>query len=263
MQFYVIGTHKRGLSDIMMMADKLADKHELNTFIDAAVVYNNLDVVRQVTDKHPRIRIILKFATVNFKKDNIERVVAESLKTLGKKHTDRRIIPMLHSQFDTPEEDIAAYDKLQALLPGNRVSMSNFDDVRFRALCDSGRQPAYAEFECNPYAFPKKAISNCSIYEAIGYRTFGKAGALLKDPKICELAARMGWTPAYLLQWWSLEHGVTPIISTTNPANMDASIKAIEDRDLGRFKELKDALDALNEKKFTVMHEWCNVLETE
>lgn len=234
--------------------------------IDAAIVYGNLHLVRQVLDKYPRFKVLLKVATLNFKDGNISNVLSQALIDLDMSKDDPRIYAMMHSQFPTAEEDVTAYDTLQRFFTINRPSFSNFDAVRFKKLCDSGRPPAYVEFECNPYAIPRNVLAQCSIYEAIGYRTFGKAGSLLKDPKICEIAERVGWTPAHLLQWWSLQNGVTPIASTTKPDNMEAYLTVVDDRrvfGIGQFPDLKKELDALNNKQFTVMHEWCNVLQTE
>jgi len=112
-------------------------------------------------------------------------------------------------------------------------------------LASSSTVPAVNQVEFHPFLYQKELLRFCQRHgiQLEAYAPLTK-GERLRDPKLIEIAAKVGRTPAQVLLRWALQHEVVVIPRSVRPERIR------ENRQIFDFhissKEM-DALDRLDE----------------
>ena len=145
-------------------------------------------------------------------------------------------------------EKAVATGKVRAL------GLSNFDasdEVFERIMTESRVKPAVLQIECHPYAQRlaiREKVKPYGIHITCWFPRGGAMsnGALLKDPKIMQIAEAHGKTPAQVILRWHMQEGFSAIPGASNPDYIKENI-AIFDFELtdGEMEQMR----GLNEEK--------------
>lgn len=207
--------------------------------VDTASTYGNEEGVGEGLRLSgvPRDKVFLttKVWVTQFGRTATRRAVASSLRRLGTDHVD---LLLLH--FPVPsvfERTVEAWHVLEdALHRGltRAIGVCNFHVAHLeRLMAESDVKPMVNQVELHP-CFPQNDLvawhkRNGIVTEAWsplgGVMAYDAAGLdhprhLLEDPRLAEIAARHGVTPAAVVLRWHLQRGIVTIPKTVSPRRM-------------------------------------------
>lgn len=174
--------------------------------IDTATGYNNVEDVSSAIAGTPTI-IMAKFNRNDLStSDSVcaEASTRDSVCAYVQKLGKIPEIILLHSSFDTHEENLAQLQKLQARFPDSIIGVSNFDIARLTYLIEHGFTPQIISLEYSPFYQPHKLLDFCWRHNIVvtGYRCLAK-GQALTCPIILQLAEKYKTNPTSILLSWS------------------------------------------------------------
>lgn len=168
-------------------------------------------------------------------------VLEESLSLLGLDSVDLWLVHW------PPNDSVALWqDFLKAQTDGlvTDVGVSNYSLAQLDELEQAtGVKPAVNQIKWSPLLYDR-AVEDGHRSRGIvleGYS--GLKGGTLENPVVTDVAARLGRTPAQVINRWHLEHGVVTIPKSTNPERIRSNA------DLDGFslsQQDREALDGLS-----------------
>lgn len=203
--------------------------------IDSAVNYENEGTVGEAVRRSgvPRseITITSKLPGRHHGYAAATTCVHESLYRMQLDHIDLYLIHW-------PNPGVGRYaEAWQALVDLQRdgllrsIGVSNFlPEHLSRIIADTGVTPAVNQVELHPY-FPQ--VRQREVDAELGIRTeswspLGRAGELLRDPVVVEIADSHGRTPAQVVLRWHLQLGAVPLPKAASPARQLENLSVLD-----------------------------------
>ncbi|MFC7505805.1 aldo/keto reductase [Nocardioides sp. CPCC 206347] len=212
--------------------------------IDTAAVYRNEVGVGRALAKSGLAREELFITTKLWNSDQEAPVAAceKSLERLGLDHADLYLI-----HWPTPARDlyVGAWQGLEQLYADGRVraiGVSNFlPDHLERIVALGGTVPAVNQVEVHP-ALQQRAVLEADARLGIATEAWSPLaqGAVLADPVVTTIAARVDRTPAQVILRWHLQQGRVVIPKSVTPSRI------AENLDLFGFELSGDDLAAID-----------------
>lgn len=177
--------------------------------------------------------------------DDVPRAVSKNLGELGVDHAD---LILIHRPPDDGAGESLWRGLIRARDEGRAVDIgvSNYTSEQIDALIEeTGETPVVNQIEWSPFGFSEEMLAYARdkgiVLQAYSPLT---RETRLDDPRLADIAARHGKSPAQVLIRWDMQRGVVPLPK----ANQRRHLK--EDIDVFDFElSAKDMaeLDALNE----------------
>lgn len=124
------------------------------------------------------------------------------------------------------------------------VGLANVEVGELEALAAAGLEPpAVVQAAIHPFEPRRELVAYCRRQgiRLIAHSPFG-GGAVLRQPRVAELAAELGVSPARLVLRWHLERGLVPIPGASRADRLADDLAAL---DLRPGSEVLAALDRL------------------
>jgi len=148
----------------------------------------------------------------------------ESLDRLGLEHVDCYLIHWPGGSG----ADLDVWPVLEELHTERRlkaIGVSNYPVPLVQELLDSADvPPAVNQVEMNPFTHPRDIVAAChdSAIAVQAYSPLGKASRL-DDPRVREVAERLGRTPAQVVLRWGIQHGVAVLPKSGDRERIEAN----------------------------------------
>jgi diketogulonate reductase-like aldo/keto reductase len=216
--------------------------------IDTAQAYENEESVGRAIRASgvPREEIFIKTKFHPRRKDPVARA-EESLRRLGVDQVDLYVI---HWPGGGPTWAWPGMERARELGYARSIGVSNFSVKDLDAVLEVAETPPVLnQVQFSAVKFRRKLLDACEERNIVleAYSPLG-TGEYLSDPRIVEVAERVGRTPAQVLLRWCLERNVVVIPKSTHRERIEENA-AIFDFQLS--DEDMAALDALDETKGT------------
>ena len=191
--------------------------------VDTAAYYGNEEGVgRAVRASDETIFVTTKLWNEAHGRDAARRAFDASFATLGLDWIDLYLI-----HWPVPSQDlfVETWEALVGLRGEGRVrsiGVSNFTIPQLERIIEAtGVAPAVNQIELHP-SFPQDEL--VEFHHANGIATTSWSplgrGAALEDPKVAEIAAKHGRTPAQVILRWHLERGLIVIPKASSEARL-------------------------------------------
>lgn len=123
------------------------------------------------------------------------------------------------------------------------AGVSNYAVHHLEELRAFAVQPAVNQIEFHPYIFKEQQdiLEYCQMHgiQVIGYATYANKQGLA-DQRLLRIASRYNKTPYDILRQWSIQHGVIPLVRSSNTAHIADNLNT------GVFEISADDMAALN-----------------
>lgn len=198
--------------------------HQGYRLIDSAVNYENEgtlgEAIRRAGVPREEVVVTSKLPGRHHASAAATTCVYESLYRLGLDHIDLYLIHWPNPREGLYSEAWQALVDLQRAGVLRSIGTSNFLPEHLeRIIADTGVAPAVNQVELHPY-FPQ--AEQRAVHADLGIRTeswapLGRAGRLLHEPVITDVATALGRTPAQVVLRWHLHLGSVPLPKATSP----------------------------------------------
>lgn len=235
--------------------------------IDAALVYGNenevgegiRDAIKDGDVKREEIFVTSKLWGNSHHPDDVETAVKKSLSDLGLAYLDLYLIHWPHAfkrgsvlfpkKEDgtveyltdvTPTETWLAMEKLVEKGLVRSIGLSNFNSEQIKDILDKGKiPPATNQVECHPYFNQQKLLDFC-MEKGIYLTAYSPLGSpdrpwaspdepnLLEDPKLAEIAKRVGKSAAQVLLRYQLQRKVIVIPKSVTPSRIEENFALLD-----------------------------------
>lgn len=167
-----------------------------------------------------------------------------SLKRLGLDHLDLFLV-----HWPNPSQDryVEAVEGLFAVLEAGLVrsiGVSNFKATHLARLFDRGLVPHVNQIQLDPY-HRRDDVAGLDAARGLvteSWSPIGRAGPLLADPVVRQVAEAHGRTPAQVLLRWHVEHGWVPLPKSSDPTRQAQNLAVF---DFALAPDERAALDGL------------------
>ena len=149
-----------------------------------------------------------------------------SLERLGQDHMDLYLIHWPAAASGRFVETWEVLEELYAEGLVRAIGVSNFEQAHLQELLDlGGTVPAVNQVELHP-ALPQRQLQDFGADHRIATEAWSPLaqGALLDDPVVTSIAARLGRTPAQVILRWHLQQGRIVIPKSVTPARIRANL---------------------------------------
>jgi diketogulonate reductase-like aldo/keto reductase len=112
--------------------------------------------------------------------------------------------------------------ELQRAGKARHIGVSNYTVRHLKELMDSSSVvPSVNQVEFSPFLFQRELMEFCRSKSIVleAYSPLIR-GEKLGDPRLREIAARRGRTPAQVILRWNIQHGVVPIPKAADPRHV-------------------------------------------
>lgn len=211
--------------------------------VDTARLYRNEQSVGAAVRASGLPREELFLATKFHPRDpDPERAVEESLRLLDVDYVD---LYLIHWPSGDPRRGWDAMERIAERKLARAVGVSNYGTDQLAALLASARvPPAVNQVEFSPFQYRRALLQACEqagvVLEAYSPLTRGRD---LRDPRVREVAHRVGRTPAQVLLRWAVQRGIPVIPKSGNRERIVENSKIF---DFTLAQEDMAALDALD-----------------
>lgn len=220
--------------------------------IDTARIYKNEEAVGQaIRDsgiRRERIFLTTKLWNDDQGYDKALRAFEKSLSALQFTYVDLYLI-----HWPVPKKRIESWKALTEIYRQKKaraIGVSNFEIRHLDELLNSSDKiPAVNQIEVHPFLYDPELIKHCKLkqIEVEAYSPLTK-GRKLSDPRIVQIAAKYGKTPAQVLIRWCLEHDWIVLPKSRHPERIHENADVFE---FSLSAEDMRILDSLNERLHT------------
>ncbi len=134
------------------------------------------------------------------------------------------------------------------------IGVSNYSIDQIKRLFDgSGERPAVNQIEWTPFGWSPEMLDFCGTEHIViqAYSPLTRAERL-DDPRVAEVAAEYGKTPAQVLLRWNLQHGAVPLPKANQHEHLAENLQVFDFElasvDVTRLDELNQHSSALGER---------------
>ena len=195
--------------------------------IDTAAVYGNEDGVGAALAssglRRDELFVTTKVWNVDHGRDHALRAAEDSLDRLGLDHVD---LYLVHWPNQERENCLQTWEAMEQLLAERRtrtVGVSNFRTSHLeRVLGLGGTAPAVNQVELHPHLQQHDLRAFHAGHDIVteAWSPLGR-GAVLDEPVLGEIAARLGRTTAQVVLRWHLQQGTVVIPKSDTPARIE------------------------------------------
>ncbi|HEU4575582.1 MAG TPA: aldo/keto reductase [Chitinophagaceae bacterium] len=192
--------------------------------IDTATLYENEkevgNAIRKSLVPRKELFVTTKVANSDQGYDATLKAFDSSLKKLGLDYVDLYLVhwPIKGKRKQT----WMALEKLYADKKVRAIGVANYlipflDELNTYATTP----PAVNQVEFSPYLYLEDLLLYCKKF-SIQLQAYSPLvrGRKLQDPRLLDLAKKYSKTPAQIILRWNIEHGVSPIPKSSNPARL-------------------------------------------
>lgn len=175
-----------------------------------------------------------------------------SLKRLGFDYIDLFLV-----HWPNPDQDkyVEAFQGLVELLKAGMVraiGTSNFKPAHLKKLFDAGLVPHVNQIQLDPYHRRDDLVA---MHTAKGIVTttwspLGRAGPMLEDPAIADIARAHGRTPSQIVLRWHVEHGYVPLPKSSDATRQAQNLSVFDFELTPSERKTLDALDRPDPEMF-------------
>ena len=216
---------------------------------DTAPIYGNEPGtgpgIRECGLPREQVKVTTKLWNSDQASDDALRACDESLKRMGLDYIDVFLIHWPAPALDKYVEAWKALVRLQTEGKVRTIGVSNFLEEHLERVVDAtGVVPAMNQVECHP-SWQRRDLRR--THERLGIATVAWSplgrGGTLADPRVKEIAERLGISPARLVLAWLMRQDVLVIPKASSAAHMEDNFAAVG---LGIPAEAMAALDAMD-----------------
>jgi 2,5-diketo-D-gluconate reductase A len=164
-------------------------------------------------------------------RDNALRAFDGSMQRLGVDYVDLFLIHWPLPDLDLYVETWRAFVELQQDGRVRSIGVSNFTEGFLQRLIDeTGVVPVLNQIELHPW-FPQRQLREFHDAQGIVTEAWGPLGQgsdLLQDPRLVDVAQRVGCTPAQVVLRWHLDQGNVVIPKSVRPDRMRENLAALD-----------------------------------
>ena len=221
--------------------------------IDTAQGYGNEEgvgqAVREALVPRDELFITSKQRTRDQGYDSTFRSFEGSLQRLGLDWIDLFLIHWPVPQHDLYAETWKALVELRAQGRVRSIGVSNFLPAHIeRIMGETGVAPAVNQVELHP-RYQQRDIRDWHAERGIVIESYsplgGDGAAVLREPAVTDIAARLGKTPAQVVIRWHLQQDLVVLPKTASPTraaeNLDVWDFALDADDMARLEALDRA----------------------
>ncbi|MFB4195771.1 aldo/keto reductase [Streptomyces carpaticus] len=156
-------------------------------------------------------------------RDDALRAIDVSLEKLGLEYVDLYLIHWPTPMYDQYVEAWQALEQIYADGKAKAIGVSNFRPAHLRRVLDETNiVPAINQIELHPNFVQAESRG---VHAELGiateaYSPLGSGKGLLEDPKLAEIGAKYGKTPAQVVLRWHLQLGNVVIPKSVTPARI-------------------------------------------
>ena len=209
--------------------------------IDTAAFYKNEEGVGQAIRESGLSResffVTSKVWNTDRGYDKTRAAFDASLKALGMDYLDLYLIhwPANYFQYGKEAKDLNAetWRALEDLYNEGKIraiGLSNFLPHHIEALMETARiKPMVDQIELHPGWLQRGALRYCGDHSIVAeaWSPMGR-GALMDDPRLTEIAGRLGKSVAQLCIRWVLQHGALPLPKSVHPDRIAANTEVFD-----------------------------------
>jgi 2,5-diketo-D-gluconate reductase A len=215
--------------------------------VDTASAYRNEEGVGKALDGRADIFVTTKLGNADHGFDEALRAFEDSARRLRRATLDLYLIHWPRPRVNRYVESWKALVRLRQEGRIRSIGVSNFNEEHLeRIIGETGVTPSVNQIELHP-RFQQKALR--AVHDRLGIKTeswspLGR-GALLADPVIVMLAAKLGKSSAQVVLRWHLETGLIVIPKSVHADRLRENIGALDFRldndDMLRIEALDSA----------------------
>ena len=183
--------------------------------VDTAEMYGNErevgEAIRRAGVDRSEVYVTSKLNNAFHRPDDAREAFDRTLSDLGFEHLDLFLIHWpLPTLYDG--DFVSTWQTLEQFREDERsrsIGVSNFQPEHLERLAaETGTVPAVNQVELHPY-FQNREVRAYDEEHGIATEAWAPIaqGAVLDDPAICEIAERLGRTPAQVTLRWQIQHG--------------------------------------------------------
>ena len=201
--------------------------------IDTGAAYGNEvevgEALRQSNIPREKITVITKGAHDEHE-HGYEQTLTAFSKSLGRLAVDYVDYYLIHWPTN-PAQRRQTWRAMQTIQESGRarlIGVSNYAQHHLEELRDQRIQPVVNQLEFHPYIFSQQhdILDYCNQrgIRIIGYSTYAN-GQGDNDPVVVDIARRIDKKPRQVLARWSIQHGVAPLVRSSNPSRIAGNLE--------------------------------------
>lgn len=194
------------------------------------------------------------FVTTKFNKkwhsiEGVRTACEASLRRLG---LDRIDLLLVHWPNPDQNRYVEAVEGLFRVLDAGLVraiGVSNFKTTHLRRLFERGLVPHVNQIQIDPWHRRDDVVALDREKGIVteSWSPIGRAGPLLADPVVTEVAAAHGRTPAQILLRWHVEQGLVPLPKSSDPKRQAENLAVFDFELSANERAALDGLDRPND----------------
>ena len=215
--------------------------------VDTAAIYGNERGVGEALKNHPEVFLTTKLWNDRQGFDSTLVAFDRTLERLGRDSVDLYLIHWPAPSKGLYVETWQALLRLREEGRAKSIGVSNFQPDHLKAIMDkTGVAPAVNQIELHP-DFQQRELRAFHAAHGVATESWSPLGQgkILGDPKIAEVAAKHGKTPAQAIIRWHLDSGLIVIPKSVNTDRIAQNIAvfdfALDAEDMAAFDGLDDA----------------------
>lgn len=194
--------------------------------IDTAENYENErgvgEGIRRAAVKREEIFVTTKFNRKWHSVDGVRQACEASLERLGLDYIDLFLVHWPNPDQDRYVEAFEGLVKVHEAGLVRAIGTSNFKPAHLRRLFERGLCPQVNQIHLDPWHARPDHVEAHAAHGIVteSWSPLGRAGAMLHDPVIVDVATHYGRTPAQVILRWHTQLGYVPIPKSSSPQRL-------------------------------------------
>jgi len=216
--------------------------------IDTAENYENErgvgEGIRRSGVERAEVFVTTKFNRRWHSVDGVRQACEASLQRLGLDYVDLLLVHWPNPDQGRYVEAVEGLLNVQQAGLVRAIGTSNFKPTHLQRLFDRGLCPQVNQIQLDPYHTRGDVVAVHAAHGivTVSWRPLGRAGALLADPVITDIARRHRRTPAQIVLRWQTQLGCVPVPKSADPQrlaqNLDVFAFVLEAEELSAISAL-------------------------